>query len=133
MSEKTKKLPSVITLRPSGEGRFEAQSNDASALEQVDGMQMKYTEIGRFEDSNVSFARGHVPANGTVPSHAADTHYAFYVLAGRGDLTLHHEDGTETSRIAYKPGDLILFPPKSYHGWVNRGEDLEWFGVDISR
>ncbi len=121
----------IVTIETDNVGVLTAHNSSPGNFEAVDGLNINYGTIATLKSLGVTIAKGQVPANAVVPSHAGETHYALLVLSGTGELTLNLADGTETSRLSYKAGDLIIFPPNAYHGWINKGEDMEWLGVDI--
>lgn len=122
---------SVVTIEIDDAGALTTYKSSPGNFEAVDGLNINYGTIATLKSLGVTIAKGQVPANAIVPSHAGETHYALLVLSGTGELTLSLADGTETSRVPYKAGDLIIFPPNAHHGWLNKGEDMEWLGVDI--
>ncbi|SHH13372.1 cupin domain-containing protein [Cognatishimia maritima] len=106
---------------------------EAPGLDAVAELGIEYGVLAEMPARGLSFAKGRVPSGGTVPMHAGPGDYALFVTAGSGFLTLYNAEGAETDRLRYAPGDLILFPPNSQHGWINDAEtDFEWFGVDIA-
>ncbi len=122
----------VYIINSNQDGALSVTSTPPEAYAELEGLNINYGTVASLGDLGVTIAKGHVPANALVPPHAGDSHYALFVLSGSGELTLNLEDGTETSRMAFRPGDLIVFPPHAQHGWINQGEDMEWLGVDIA-
>ena len=46
-------------------------------------------------------------------------------------MTLNDKDGKQYGDITYKPDDVILFSPNTWHGWVNGDTPFEFFGFDM--
>ena len=46
-------------------------------------------------------------------------------------MTLNDKDGKQYGDITYKPDDVILFSPNTWHGWVNGDTAFEVFGFDM--
>ncbi|MDG4674938.1 cupin domain-containing protein [Shinella sp. 838] len=113
-------------------GALSVATAAADRLTPADGLNLDYSSIAELAGQGITIARGHVAAGASVPPHAAPTTYALFVLRGAGILTLHAADDAQTAEIAFKPGDLIVFPPNAKHGWVNGDDAFEWFGVDIA-
>lgn len=123
----------VHVIARSSDGTLSSDSSVAGTYEALEGLNINYATVMPLEALGVTVARGHVSAGKSVPPHAGDTNYALYVLSGTGHLTLCDDNGKETGRIAFAPGDLIVFPPHAQHGWINGGEDMEWLGIDFAK
>jgi quercetin dioxygenase-like cupin family protein len=54
-----------------------------------------------------------------------------YVVSGTGKMTLNDKDGKKYGDITYKPDDVILFQPHTWHGWVNGDTPFEFLGFDM--
>jgi quercetin dioxygenase-like cupin family protein len=46
-------------------------------------------------------------------------------------MTLNDKDGKKYGDITYKPDDVILFQPHTWHGWVNGDTPFEFLGFDM--
>ena len=81
----------------------------------------------------INVMRGHVDANGSIALHKgpAEQGYVLYVISGTGKMTLNDKDGKQYGDITYKPDDVILFSPNTWHGWVNGDTPFEFFGFDM--
>ncbi len=68
----------------------------------------------------INVMRGHVDANGLIALHEgpAEQTYVLYVISGTGKMTLNDKDGKKYGDITYKPDDVILFQPHTWHGWA---------------
>ncbi len=53
------------------------------------------------------------------------------LVAGTGKLTLNGKGGEQIGEITYKPDDVIVFQPKTLHGWVNGDAAFEFLGFDM--
>ena len=81
----------------------------------------------------INVMRGHVDANGSIALHEgpAEQTYVLYVISGTGKMTLNDKDGKKYGDITYKPDDVILFQPHTWHGWVNGDTPFEFLGFDM--
>jgi quercetin dioxygenase-like cupin family protein len=81
----------------------------------------------------INVMRGHVDANGSIALHEGpgEQTYVLYVISGAGTMTLNDKDGKKYGEIAYKPDDVILFQPHTWHSWVNGGTPFEFLGFDM--
>jgi quercetin dioxygenase-like cupin family protein len=81
----------------------------------------------------INVMRGHVDANGLIALHEgpAEQTYVLYVLSGTGKMTLNDKDGKKYDDITYKPDDVILFQPHTWHSWVNGDTPFEFLGFDM--
>jgi mannose-6-phosphate isomerase-like protein (cupin superfamily) len=81
----------------------------------------------------INVMRGHVDANGLIALHEgpAEQTYVLYVISGNGKMTLNDKDGKKYGDITYKPDDVILFQPHTWHGWVNGDTPFEFLGFDM--
>jgi hypothetical protein len=81
----------------------------------------------------INVMRGHVDANGMIALHEgpAEQTYVLYVISGTGKMTLNDKDGKKYGDITYKPDDVILFRPHTWHGWVNGDTPFEFLGFDM--
>ena len=81
----------------------------------------------------INVMRGHVDANGLIALHEgpAEQTYVLYVISGTGKMTLNDKDGKKYGDITYKPDDIILFQPHTWHGWVNGDTPFEFLGFDM--
>jgi quercetin dioxygenase-like cupin family protein len=81
----------------------------------------------------INVMRGHVDANGLIALHEgpAEQTYVLYVISGTGKMTLNDKDGKKYGDITYKPDDVILFQPHTWHGWVNGDTPFEFLGFDM--
>lgn len=74
--------------------------------------------------------RGLVAAGGKIALHETGSRYVLYVVRGKGVLYNTDPAGKETSRLDYAPGDVIVFEPKTWHGWTNGPAEFEFIGFD---
>jgi hypothetical protein len=44
---------------------------------------------------------------------------------------LNGKGGEQIGEITYKPDDVIVFQPKTLHGWVNGDAAFEFLGFDM--
>ncbi len=81
----------------------------------------------------INVMRGHVDANGSIALHEgpAEQTYVLYVISGTGKMTLNDKDGKRYGDITYKPDDVILFQPHTWHSWVNGDTPFEFLGFDM--
>jgi quercetin dioxygenase-like cupin family protein len=81
----------------------------------------------------INVMRGHVDANGSIALHEgpAEQTYVLYVISGTGKMTLNDKDGEQYDYITYKPDDVILFRPHTWHSWVNGDTPFEFLGFDM--
>ena len=81
----------------------------------------------------INVMRGHVDANGSIALHEgpAEQTYVLYVISGTGKMTLNDKDGKQYDYITYKPDDVILFRPHTWHSWVNGDTPFEFLGFDM--
>jgi len=81
----------------------------------------------------INVMRGHVDANGLIALHEGpeEQTYVLYVISGAGKMTLNDKDGKKYGDITYKPDDVILFQPHTWHGWVNGDTPFEFLGFDM--
>jgi quercetin dioxygenase-like cupin family protein len=80
----------------------------------------------------INVMRGHVDAGGSIVVHEGPNQiYVLYVISGTGKMTLNDKEGKEYGDITYKPDDVILFNPHTWHGWVNGDKPFEFFGFDM--
>ena len=81
----------------------------------------------------INVMRGHVDANGLIALHEgpAEQTYVLYVISGTGKMTLNDKDGKQYGEVAYKPDDILLFHPHTWHGWINGDKPFEFLGFDM--
>ena len=81
----------------------------------------------------INVMRGHVDANGSIALHEgpAEQGYVLYVISGTGKMTLNDKDGKQYGEVAYKPDDILLFHPHTWHGWINGDKPFEFLGFDM--
>src|SRR5882757_3915636 len=81
----------------------------------------------------INVMRGRVESNGSIATHEGpqEQTYVLYVISGTGKMTLHDKDGKKYGDITYKPDDVILFSPHTWHGWVNGDKPFEFIGFDM--
>ena len=81
----------------------------------------------------INVMRGHVDANGLIALHEgpAEQTYVLYVISGTGKMTLNDKDGKQCGEVTYKPDDVLLFNPHTWHGWVNSDTPFEFLGFDM--
>jgi quercetin dioxygenase-like cupin family protein len=80
----------------------------------------------------INVMRGHVDAKGSIAVHEGPNQvYVLYVISGTGKMSLNDKDGKQYGDIIYKPDDVILFSPNTWHGWVNGDTPFEFFGFDM--
>jgi quercetin dioxygenase-like cupin family protein len=81
----------------------------------------------------INVMRGHVDANGSIALHEgpAEQTYVLYVISGTGKMTLNDKDGKQYGEVTYKPDDVLLFNPHTWHGWVNGDTAFEFLGFDM--
>ena len=76
--------------------------------------------------------RGHVDPKGSIAVHEGPHQvYILYVITGTGKMTLNDKGGEQIGEITYKPDDVIVFQPKTLHGWVNGDAPFEFLGFDM--
>jgi quercetin dioxygenase-like cupin family protein len=81
--------------------------------------------------AGVQVMRGHVDAKGSIAVHDGPQQYILYVIAGTGKMTLNGKGGEQIGEITYKPDDVIVFQPKTLHGWINGDAAFEFLGFDM--
>lgn len=74
--------------------------------------------------------RGHVEAGGYIAEHDGPNVYVLYVVNGTGALVNTGPDGAESSRIEYKPDDIIVFREGTMHYWENGDEAFDFVGFE---
>ena len=81
----------------------------------------------------INVMRGHVDANGSIALHEGpeEQTYVLYVISGTGKMTLNDKAGKTYGEITYKPDDVILFQPHTWHSWVNGDTPFEFLGFDM--
>jgi len=81
----------------------------------------------------INVMRGHVDANGSIALHEGpqEQGYVLYVISGTGKMTLNDKDGKEYGEVSYKPDDILLFHPHTWHGWINGDTPFEFLGFDM--
>jgi quercetin dioxygenase-like cupin family protein len=81
----------------------------------------------------INVMRGHVDANGSIALHEGpeEQTYVLYVISGTGKMTLNDKAGKKYGEITYKPDDVILFQPHTWHGWINGDTPFEFLGFDM--
>ena len=81
----------------------------------------------------INVMRGHVDAHGSIALHEgpAEQTYVLYVISGTGSMSLNDKDGKKYGDIAYKPDDVILFKPHTWHAWINGDTPFEFLGFDM--
>ena len=82
---------------------------------------------------SINVMRGHVDANGSIALHEGpqEQGYVLYVIRGTGKMTLNDKDGKEYGEVSYKPDDILLFHPHTWHGWINGDTPFEFLGFDM--
>lgn len=81
----------------------------------------------------INVMRGHVDANGSIAVHqGAESVYVLYVISGAGKMTLNDSEGKQVGEVAYKPDDVLVFHPQTWHGWINGDEPFEFLGFDMT-
>jgi quercetin dioxygenase-like cupin family protein len=115
-----------------------AVKKDTSALEAVPKMAdgktnqgFTYGALYELPGAGIRVMRGHVDAKGSIAVHEGPQQYILYVVAGTGKLTLNGKDGEQIGEVTYKPDDVIVFQPKTLHGWVNGDAAFEFLGFDM--
>lgn len=86
---------------------------------------MRWTGMDGFRVSE-----GRIAPGGTIATHDGPDTYILYVVSGKGALVMVADDGAETSRVNYKPNDVIVFGPGTLHHWVNSDEEFVFIGVE---
>ena len=81
----------------------------------------------------INVMRGHVDAKGSIALHEGpdEQTYVLYVISGTGKMTLNDKAGKTYGDITYKPDDIILFRPHTWHSWVNGDTPFEFLGFDM--
>jgi mannose-6-phosphate isomerase-like protein (cupin superfamily) len=81
----------------------------------------------------INVMRGHVDAHGSIAFHVGpeEQTYVLYVISGTGEMTLNDKHGKKYGEIKYKPDDVILFEPHTWHSWVNGDTPFEFLGFDM--
>ena len=74
----------------------------------------------------INVMRGHVDAKGSIAVHEGPNQ-----VYGTCKMTLNDKDCKQYGDITYKPDDVILFSPNTWHGWVNGDTPFEFFGFDM--
>ena len=46
-------------------------------------------------------------------------------------MTLNDKDGKQYGEVIYKPDDILLFHPHTWHGWINGDKLFEFLGFDM--
>jgi quercetin dioxygenase-like cupin family protein len=69
--------------------------------------------------------------NTSMEVHAAEVQWIGFVISGTGKLTLAGKDKKVTSTIDFKPGDLFVMEPDTFHGWQVGNE--EWISVWVRK
>lgn len=90
-----------------------------------------YGALYELPGAGIQVMRGHVDANGSIAAHDGAQQYILYVIAGTGKLTLNGKDGEPIGEVTYKPDDVIVFEPKTLHGWINGDAPFEFLGFDM--
>ncbi|QAU48938.1 cupin domain-containing protein [Bradyrhizobium guangzhouense] len=120
-----KKEPGKLVSIPDIGGRPN-KGFDYAALYQVPPNSI---DIGK----GINVMRGHVDARGSIALHEGpeEQTYVLYVISGTGTMSLNDKDGKAYGEIAYKPDDVILFQPHTWHAWVNGDTPFEFLGFDM--
>ena len=92
-----------------------------------------YASIYELPGAGIQVMRGHVDPKGSIAVHDGASQYILYVIAGTGKLTLNGKGGEQISEITYKPDDVIVFQPKTLHGWINGAMRHSTSSVSICR
>lgn len=79
--------------------------------------------------TGVTVYTGHMEPGGKIAPHEGGTVYVLYVVRGTGKLINVDPAGAQTSEIAYKPDDVIVFQPNTHHQWENGGEPFDFIGI----
>ena len=81
----------------------------------------------------INVMRGHVDAHGSIALHEGpeEQTYVLYVISGTGKMSLNDKDGKKYGDISYKPDDVILFKPHTWHAWINGDTPFEFLGFDM--
>jgi quercetin dioxygenase-like cupin family protein len=115
-----------------------AVKKDTSALAAVPNMGegkpnqgFTYGALYELPGAGVQVMRGHVDAKGSIAVHDGPQQYILYVIAGTGKMTLNGKGGEQIGEITYKPDDVIVFQPKTLHGWINGDAAFEFLGFDM--
>jgi quercetin dioxygenase-like cupin family protein len=90
-----------------------------------------YAALYELPGAGVQVMRGHVDPKGSIAVHDGPQQYILYVIAGTGKMTLNGKGGEQIGEITYKADDVIVFQPKTLHGWVNRDAAFEFLGFDM--
>jgi mannose-6-phosphate isomerase-like protein (cupin superfamily) len=79
--------------------------------------------------TGVTVYTGHIEPRGKIAPHEGGTVYILYVVRGTGKLINVDPADAQTSEIAYKPDDVIVFQPNTHHKWENGPEPFDFIGV----
>ena len=132
-----------IELDPSGKIAVAVKKDSAklAAIPDIGGIPNKGFTYGAVHQvapnsidvsKGINVMRGHVDAKGSIAVHEGPNQvYVLYVISGTGKMTLNDKDGKQYGDITYKPDDVILFSPNTWHGWVNGDTPFEFFGFDM--
>lgn len=74
--------------------------------------------------------RGRVEAGGFIAEHDGPNVYVLYVVNGTGTLVNTGPDSVESSRIEYKPDDIIVFRENTMHYWENGDAPFDFVGFE---
>ena len=90
-----------------------------------------YASLYELPGAGIQVMRGHVDPKGSIAVHDGASQYILYVIAGTGKLTLNGKGGEQIGEITYKPDDVIVFQPKTLHGWINGDAAFDFLGFDM--
>lgn len=120
-----KKEPGKLALVPDIDGRPNKGFN-YGAIYQVPPNSIDMSK-------GINVMRGHVDAHGSIALHEGpeEQTYVLYVISGTGKMSLNDKDGKKYGEISYKPDDVILFRPHTWHAWINEDTPFEFLGFDM--
>jgi quercetin dioxygenase-like cupin family protein len=128
----------IYVIETSQGSKPNAVKKDTSALAAVPKMGegkpnqgFTYGALYELLGAGVQVMRGHVDPKGSIAVHDGPQHYILYVIAGTGKVTLNGKGGEQIGEITYKPDDVIVFQPKTLHGWINGDAAFEFLGFDM--
>ena len=116
-----------IELDPSGKIAVAVKKDSAklAAIPDIGGIPNKGFTYGAVHQvapnsidisKGINVMRGHVDAKGSIAVHEGPNQvYVLYVISGTGKMTLNDKDGKQYGDITYKPDDVILFQPHTWH------------------
>ena len=75
--------------------------------------------------------RGHVDAKGSIAVHEGPSGLRSLRHQRHREDDLERQGWQTIGEITYKPDDVIVFSPNTWHGWVNGDAPFEFLGFDM--